>query len=75
MPARAAPLRSPRGFATRLGLCSSYTTSRDATPDIVEAILPGRQPEGMTLPGLMDPFPVEWSRQAVSLKEAEFIRR
>ena len=29
-------------------------------PDIVEAILDGRQPEGMTLPGLMGPFPVEW---------------
>ena len=29
-------------------------------PDIVEAILDGRQPEGMTLPGLMEPFPVEW---------------
>jgi hypothetical protein len=26
-------------------------------PDIVEAILDGRQPEGMTLPGLMAPFP------------------
>ena len=32
-------------------------------PDIVEAVLDGRQPEGMTLPGLMDPFPVEWGRQ------------
>jgi hypothetical protein len=32
-------------------------------PDIVEAILDGRQPEGMTLPALMEPFPVEWSRQ------------
>ncbi|MEI6159510.1 MAG: hypothetical protein WCP77_06740 [Roseococcus sp.] len=32
-------------------------------PDIVEAILDGRQPEGMTLPGLMDPFPVEWAQQ------------
>ena len=32
-------------------------------PDIVEAILDGRQPEGMTLPGLMEPFPVEWARQ------------
>jgi len=32
-------------------------------PDIVEAILDGRQPEGMTLPGLMQPFPVEWDRQ------------
>jgi hypothetical protein len=32
-------------------------------PDIVEAILDGRQPEGMTLPGLLKPFPVEWQRQ------------
>ena len=32
-------------------------------PDIVEAILDGRQPEGMTLPGLMQPFPVEWREQ------------
>ncbi|WP_372624320.1 hypothetical protein [Falsiroseomonas sp.] len=32
-------------------------------PDIVEAILDGRQPEGMTLPRLMQPFPVEWERQ------------
>jgi len=31
--------------------------------DIVEASLDGRQPEGMTLPGLMPPFPVEWARQ------------
>ena len=30
-------------------------------PDIVEAILDGRQPEGMTLPGLMKPCPVEWA--------------
>ena len=33
------------------------------SPDIVEAILDGRQPEGMTLTGLMEPFPVEWERQ------------
>jgi hypothetical protein len=32
-------------------------------PDIVEAILDGRQPENVTLPGLMEPFPVEWGRQ------------
>jgi len=32
-------------------------------PDIVEAILDGRQLEGMTLPGLMDVFPVEWELQ------------
>jgi hypothetical protein len=35
-------------------------------PGIVEAILDGRQPEGMTLPALMEPFPVEWARQAGS---------
>ncbi|MBR0679333.1 hypothetical protein GXW74_02445 [Roseomonas eburnea] len=35
-------------------------------PDIVEAILDGRQPEEMTLPALMEPFPVEWDRQACS---------
>jgi hypothetical protein len=33
------------------------------SPDIVEAILDGRQPDGVTLPGLMEPFPVEWDRQ------------
>jgi hypothetical protein len=29
--ARGAPLRSPRGFATRVGLWTSYTTTRDTT--------------------------------------------
>lgn len=32
-------------------------------PDTVEAILDGRQAEGVTLPALMEPFPVEWERQ------------
>jgi hypothetical protein len=32
-------------------------------PDLVEAILDGSQPEGMTLPALMAPFPVEWEGQ------------
>ena|GEM_PF-337738 len=32
-------------------------------PDMVEAILDGRQPASMTLPGLMEPSPVEWGRQ------------
>ena len=34
-------------------------------PDIVEAILDGRQPADMTLAGLMRPFPVGWERQRV----------
>jgi hypothetical protein len=33
------------------------------SPDIVEAILDGRQPEGMTLPALMEPFHSEWKIQ------------
>ena len=32
-------------------------------PDIVEAILDGRQPEGMRLEDLLDGFPVEWEGQ------------
>ena len=32
-------------------------------PGLVEAILDGRQSEGMTLPGLMERFPVEWEQQ------------
>lgn len=39
-------------------------------PDIVEAVLNGRQPEGMTLPGLMEPFPVEWARQSAESRSA-----
>jgi hypothetical protein len=37
-------------------------------PDIVEAILDGRQPEGMTLPALMEPFPATWDKQSVLLQ-------
>ena len=32
-------------------------------PEIVEAILDGRQAPEMTLPGLMRVFPLEWDRQ------------
>jgi hypothetical protein len=35
-------------------------------PDIVDAILTGRQPGGITLPGLMEPFPVEWGQQLIA---------
>jgi hypothetical protein len=33
------------------------------SPDIVEAILDGRQPAEMTLAALMQPFAVEWREQ------------
>ena len=32
-------------------------------PDLVEAILDGRQPEAFTLPALMEPFPLGWEEQ------------
>ena len=32
-------------------------------PDIVEAILDGRQPEGLGLATLLKPFPLEWDQQ------------
>ena len=32
-------------------------------PDIVEAILAGRQPEGLTMTRAMQPFSIEWARQ------------
>jgi hypothetical protein len=37
-------------------------------PDIVEAILDGRQPAGLGLPALLKPFPVEWDRQRVEIR-------
>ena len=39
-------------------------------PSIVEAILDGRQPEGMTLPVLMEPFPVEWGKHQCNASPA-----
>ena len=36
-------------------------------PDIVEAILDGRQPREMQLADLLSPFPVEWETQRRSL--------
>jgi hypothetical protein len=33
-------------------------------PDLVEAILNGRQPEGVTLPALLEGVPVGWDAQA-----------
>ena len=32
-------------------------------PDIVEAILDGRQPDGRELPRLIEPFPADWAEQ------------
>jgi hypothetical protein len=36
-------------------------------PDIVEMILDGRQPDGLGLPALLEPFPSEWGQQRAIL--------
>ena len=36
-------------------------------PDLVEAILNGRQPEGVTLPRLLEGLPVSWGEQMLVL--------
>ncbi len=41
-------------------------------PDIVEAILDGRQPRTLQLADLMDDLPVEWERQREAFEIAEF---
>lgn len=33
------------------------------SPEIVHAIMDGRQPAGITLANLMDPFPLDWEEQ------------
>ncbi|MCA3575638.1 MAG: hypothetical protein IOC86_17085 [Aestuariivirga sp.] len=35
-------------------------------PEIVEAILAGKQPEGLTMARAMQPFPLEWAGQSSS---------
>ncbi|WP_281019572.1 hypothetical protein [Minwuia sp. IMCC3077] len=42
-------------------------------PDIVEAILDGRQGPGLTLARLLEPFPVEWSAQQNCRKQKESV--
>jgi hypothetical protein len=39
-------------------------------PDIVQAILDGRQPVGLGLSDLLQPFPLEWELQRAKLSSA-----
>ena len=57
----AASERIDRGY---LGRLLQFTL---LGPDIVEAILDGRQPPELGLPGLMEPLPAEWSEQGQAL--------
>ena len=50
-----------RGYVGRILLLTLLA------PDIVEAILDGRQPAELGLPRLMRPFPVVWSEQRGAL--------
>ena len=44
-------------------LVSRITQLALLAPDIVEAVLAGKQPASLTLKDLMVPFPVEWEGQ------------
>lgn len=54
-------------LATREGIAPSYMTRvlrlTLLAPDIVEAILDGRQGPEVTLARMLEPFPLEWSEQ------------
>ena len=54
-------------LATREGIAPSYMTRflrlTLLAPDIVEAILDGRQGPEVTLARMLEPFPVEWRKQ------------
>ena len=54
-------------LAQREGIAPSYMTRvlrlTLLAPEVIEKTLDGRQPEGMLLPRLMEPFPLEWEIQ------------
>jgi hypothetical protein len=54
-------------LAKREGMASSYMTRvlrlTLLAPEIVDAIMDGRQPATVTLAKLMDPFPLDWTKQ------------
>lgn len=59
-------------LAEREGIAPSYLTRvlrlTLLAPEVVEAILYGRQGLAVTLARLLEPFPVEWDRQAVIIR-------
>ena len=61
-------------LAEREGIAASYMTRvlrlTLLAPDIVEAILDGKQRPLVTLVRLMEPFPVEWNDQLSSLRNS-----
>ena len=61
-------------LAEREGIAASYMTRvlrlTLLAPDIVEAILDGKQRPLVTLVRVMEPFPVEWNDQLPSLRNS-----
>ena len=66
-------------LAQREGIAVSYLTRvlrlTLLAPDIVEAILDGRQGPEVTLARVLEPFPVEWAKQELLLEMPESSRR
>ena len=60
---RTARSRNRRGREDQPSYVSRVLRLTLLAPDIVEAILDGRQPKEMTLAVLMKPFPVGWEEQ------------
>ncbi|MBK5933408.1 hypothetical protein C8N32_101371 [Rhodovulum imhoffii] len=58
-------------LAEREGIASSYMTRvlrlTLLAPDIVEAILDGKQGPDVTLRKVLEPFPVEWAQQPAAI--------
>lgn len=59
-------------LAEREGIAPSYLTRvlrlTLLAPDIVEAILVGRQGPEVTLARVLEPFPAEWSKQPTAIR-------
>jgi hypothetical protein len=56
-------------LAVKEGIASSYMTRvlrlTLLAPDVVEAILDGRQRRGVTLARVLEPFPLTWQHQSM----------
>jgi hypothetical protein len=55
--------RWPRGGRLERGYLGTLLRLTLLSPDIVEAILNGQQPDGVNLPRLLEPFPSSWAEQ------------
>ena len=66
-------------LAEREGIASSYMTRvlrlTLLAPDVVEAILDGKQAPEVTLARVLEPFPLEWGQQVSSKEIPRFLQR